>query len=296
MVPKELERVLSTFPLPALPESAMRLLEVARQESNGPPEFALAIESDPGLASQLLRFVNSSYFGFAGAIAHVRQAIALVGTKTVLNFVLWSAVFQSIPRPRSDRFAMSAFWIDSIRRAVAARHLAQLLQLNQSDEVFIAALLQDIAVPLLTKHWFDEYHRALWPDSQMAGRLSQRERQLWGWTHAEAGRLLLQRWGLPDQIGRWIEQHIDSERLLVDDLRQPSTCVAAAALLPSVLEERWYEYDLWESLWSRLEVDTLNLIAFLERVDTHVDQMAQLLRVTAPCRPLVLQVPSGAVR
>ena len=54
----DLKKLLSTAQVPALPQSAIRLLELSRDEENGPAEFAVAIEVDPGLAGQVLRFVN----------------------------------------------------------------------------------------------------------------------------------------------------------------------------------------------------------------------------------------------
>ena len=41
----------------------------------------------------MLRFVNSSYFGFAREISTVKLALALVGIRTIKNFALWSAVY-----------------------------------------------------------------------------------------------------------------------------------------------------------------------------------------------------------
>ena len=70
----DLKRVLAGAQLSALPQSAIRLLELAQDPGIGPKEFAVPIESDPGLTGQVLRFVNSSYFGFAREIATVKQA------------------------------------------------------------------------------------------------------------------------------------------------------------------------------------------------------------------------------
>jgi len=85
-----------------LPQSAIRLLELSQNPDNGPPEYAKPIEADPGLTSQVLRFVNSSYFGFAREISSVKLAIALVGVRTIKNFSLWSAVFSLMPSPSAD--------------------------------------------------------------------------------------------------------------------------------------------------------------------------------------------------
>ena len=56
---QNLTELLTGAQLPALPQSAIRFLELSQGPDNGPPEFAAPIESDPGLTGQVLQFVNS---------------------------------------------------------------------------------------------------------------------------------------------------------------------------------------------------------------------------------------------
>ena len=58
-----------------MPQTAIRLLELARDPDCGPAEFAVPIEADPGLTVQVLRFVNSSYFGFRNEISNVEDLL-----------------------------------------------------------------------------------------------------------------------------------------------------------------------------------------------------------------------------
>ena len=95
----DLNQVLNVGQLPAMPQSALSLLNLSRDPNSGPAEYAAAIEVDPGLTVQVLRFVNSSYFGFRHEISNVKQAITLVGVRTIKNFALYSAVFSMVPQP-----------------------------------------------------------------------------------------------------------------------------------------------------------------------------------------------------
>jgi len=144
--PGNLTGILMGAGLPALPQSAIRLLELAQNPDNGPAQFAIPIESDPGLASQVLRFVNSSYFGFRREISSVKLAITLVGIRTVQNFVLWSAVFTTVPNPKCGSFVLKRLWQDSLRRGIFARALGKRLRLADAEDLFAFALLQDMAV------------------------------------------------------------------------------------------------------------------------------------------------------
>ncbi len=101
---QDLSKLLARAQLPALPQSAIKILELSRDPDLGPIELAVPIETDPGLTGQVLRFVNSSYFGFSREISSVRLAITLVGVRTIKNFALWSAVFSLMPNPKCGTF------------------------------------------------------------------------------------------------------------------------------------------------------------------------------------------------
>ncbi len=75
----DLKTLLSDSQLPALPQSALQLLAWSRESEVPPVEFAAPIEADPGLAGQVLKFVNSSYFGFSRDVSNIKLAISLVG-------------------------------------------------------------------------------------------------------------------------------------------------------------------------------------------------------------------------
>jgi len=148
---EDLQKLLAGAQLPALPQSAIRLLELSQNPDNGPAEFAVPIEADPGLTGQVLRFVNSSYFGFSQEISSIKLAISLVGIRAIKNFALWSAVFSLMPNPKCGPFDLKSLWQDSLRRAVLARRFSRLLSLPEAEDLFAAALLQDMAIPLLAK-------------------------------------------------------------------------------------------------------------------------------------------------
>ena len=154
-----IESLLAGAQLPALPQSAIRLLQLSQDPENGPAEFAVPIESDPGLTGQVLKFVNSSYFGFAREISSIKLAITLVGIRTIKNFALWSAVFSLMPNPKCGPFDLKSLWQDSLRRGLFARAMGRLLGQVDSEDLFAAALLQDMAVPLLAKELPEEYDK-----------------------------------------------------------------------------------------------------------------------------------------
>ena len=248
-----LKRLLTGPALPALPQSAVRVLELLKDPDCEPAVFAVPLESDPGLVSQVLRFVNSSYFGFAREISSVRTAISLVGVQTIENFVLWSAIFSSIPDPKSGSFHFRLAWYDSLKRAVFARSMARLLRSVNAEDAFCAALLQDVAVPLLVKAEPEAYHEILEQRRETGRRLSDLERERFGWTHGDAARVVCQQWNLPELLAEMIARHLETERLDQPGV-EPNAMAAVilSALLPSTIDAEWNEQPLFEQSYARL--------------------------------------------
>jgi HD-like signal output (HDOD) protein len=284
----DIRKILGAAQLPALPQSAIRLLELSQDPENGPPEFAVPIESDPGLTSQVLRFVNSSYFGFSREISTVKLAITLVGIRTIKNFSLWSAVFSLMPNPHCGPFELKNLWQDSLRRGLFARELAKVLGLKDAEEPFMAALLQDMAVPLLAKELPKEYADLLQRRSNGQVRLSHLEREKFGWTHAEAASEMARLWNLPPTFADLIRQHTDAEQLVSKSGAHPApVAVALSALLPSSKDDAWPEYQDLERLYEKATPGNRpSLGDLLERVDHSYTEFAPILKLAAPTKSL----------
>ncbi len=285
----DLGRILQTAQLPALPQSAIKLLELSRDPDNGPPEFAVPIEADPGLAGQILKFVNSSYFGFSREISNVRMAITLVGIRTIKNFSLWSAVFSLLPNPKCGPFDLKALWQDSLRRALFSRAMGKLLGMKEAEEAFSAALLQDMAIPLLAKELPNEYITLLEAREEGPRRLSDLEREKFGWNHAEAAATMARKWKMPEAFADLLYRHNSIPA------NQPTTpvemtqmAVSLSALLPSGSDSRWHEYAEFEGVYQRVAPQGPSVPELLERIDREFKEFAPVLKLAAPAKTLVV--------
>lgn len=275
--------------LPALPQSAITLLQLSQNSKAGPPEFAKPIEADPGLMGQVLKFVNSSYFGFSREITSIQQALTLVGTRAITNFALWNAVFSVIPNPKFGPFDLKHLWQDSLRRALLARRLGKALNLPESEDLFAGALLQDMAIPLLVKELPAQYAELLERCATESRRLSGLEEEVFGWNHADAAALLAEQWRLPANFVNLIRNHTQLESLLGQGPEaRGSVCVALASILPCCDDDTWDEKAIYLDGFKRLVGSApIDLRTLFEQVDEDVVSFAPLLRLPVPSRGLV---------
>lgn len=294
----DLKDVLRNAQLPALPQSAIRLLELSQDPDNGPAEFATPIEADPGLTGQVLKFVNSSYFGFSREINSVKLAITLVGIRTIKNFALWSAVFSLMPNPRCGPFDLKSLWQDSLRRALFARNFGKLLGMKDAEECFAAALLQDMAIPLLAKEIPQRYLKLFQDRSDGQERLSDLEQAAFGWTHADAAAFICRSWSLPEEFAKLIETHCNLDELMAAEGKFPGKlAVALSALLPAASDKEWQDRPRFLEAFLKLTAGKGTTAGqFLAEVDKAFAEFAPVLRLSAPAKTLAAyleEAPTG---
>lgn len=236
----------------ALPQSVVHILELSEDPSNGPPEYAVPICADPGLTTQVLRFINSSFFGFRYKITTVQVALSLVSVQTIKNFVLWNAIVSLVPNHKCGPFSFRAFNQDSLRRGAFTKCFSSLIPGLDSESLFVNGMLQDIAILPLAQCWPNEYEMLLQRSAQTGKRLSELEESHFGWNHARAGALLVKEWGFGDDFAKTIENHIIPPMMIKPNANNvQESIVSLSSLLPSVTETEWRDADAFFVLFNK---------------------------------------------
>ncbi|MDR2345378.1 MAG: HDOD domain-containing protein [Planctomycetaceae bacterium] len=290
-VPDSLIQELRGSKILALPQSAAKVLELAKNPENGPPELAVPISADPGLMTQILKFANSSFFGFRHKITAVQMALSLICFRTIKNFVLWNAVFAMLPNPKVGPFSLRLVLQDALRRGIFCKVYASYFQGIDPEEIFVAGLLQDIAVPILAQNKPTEYSQFLDKLTDGKTRLSKLENASFGWSHADAGAFLIQEWGLGEDFALLVQEHID-DGLMDSSTGNPimsSAIIRLSSILPSANETDWYEADRFMEWFQKLAG---KLTATGKKIPTPVDvfttadiQFEDMLQVTQTPQP-----------
>ncbi len=212
-----LDLVNKTIDLPTIPEVLVKLNQVMADPDSSAEDVAKVIEVDPAVATNLLRLVNSAYFGLQIRVSQVSQAVSIMGFRMTKKAALKAAVFSVFARSRDvdDHFDPEAFWKHSIFTAVAARCIGRASPRYSGvdvEDLYICGLLHDIGKIILYESAHDAYmdvlehaHRAARPDLEV-------EREMLGFTHADIGSVLAIKWLLPEDLTIAIRYHHSPER------------------------------------------------------------------------------------
>ena len=283
----ELQDYLKNARICALPQSAAQMIDLSKDPSNGPQEHAKPIASDLGLSTQVLRFVNSSYFGFRHKITSIPMALTLASVRTIRNFVLWNGLFAVLPNPQCGPFSVKKLFHDALRRAVFARTVTERYTNFDPDEAFICAMLQDMAIPILAKNWGNDYADMIHKSNTMQVRLSTLERDRMGWDHAAAGAILARGWGLGDFVSNVVSIHTDSLFQTEHSSADIMGITALSSLLPKVPDHHWFEVLSFVDGFRRLFGPQLrDMDEILKTTDEQCEDLAGLINLGTAAKTL----------
>ena len=147
---EELKELLGGYELPKFPGVVINVLGMLRDPNTETKDIADRIRMDLGMNIKILRLINSVAFGLITKVSNLNHAITILGRSRLESMLLTYAVVNTIP-PSLSCMEISCFWLASARRACLAKHIALHLHAATQAESFTAALLQDLAVPLISK-------------------------------------------------------------------------------------------------------------------------------------------------
>lgn len=169
-------------------------------------QVARTIAADPKLTIAVLKLANSPAFAPRSPITSVHQAVVLLGRNQLESQLIACGVARALPPEPTTGYTPSAFWAVAAQRAATAAAMAARVDPASQYEQFTAALLQDMAQPILL-HSDTRYVQLLIDSGDSHRELASREQGELGWTHPEIGELLCTEWGLPRTLCDSVSVH-----------------------------------------------------------------------------------------
>jgi serine/threonine-protein kinase len=266
-----------TVELPALPYVVTLFVQRSRDETVPLKELAEILETDSALTIELLKYVNSSSCGLRNKAKTVLQALSRLGCGRTRLFVIATGIQAAMRARFSKIIDQTAFWSDSLQKAIFARDIALLLR-TDPDVAFIGALLQDYLLPFLTNDLSDHYREFMQSRETPVTALSEFEQARFGWDHELAGACLAHAWKLPGELVCCILYHHGGLRILTDPKlgRSPVAATALSALLPDQFCPHHHGLELLRKLERKWPAFCLERLA--ESVDRQHREMGLGIR------------------
>ena len=219
--------------LPSPPQAALQILRACSNDTVSSAELSALAEKDPVLTAELLRVVNSSFFGFSRKVQSLSHAVTILGQQALRNIVLCISVRDAIDKSAIPNLDTTDYWEDSLRRAVSSKLLAERIN-SKTEDCFTAGLLQDFGLLVLfylrpeTSEYWPEL-RGLDPDARY-----QKEQQYFATTHTDIIRMLADSWDLPSSLGTVLSAHHHCDSCESEETRQLCDILYCADWMTSI--------------------------------------------------------------
>jgi putative nucleotidyltransferase with HDIG domain len=194
--------------LPTLPRTVLKITELVNNPKTSARDLAGIINDDQVLTARLLKLVNSSFYGFPQRISTVTNAIVLLGFDAIRSLLLTTSVFDCFAgRHKTRKQDQENFWDHSLGCAVGAKVIGSYLRYDKIEELFVAGLLHDIGKIVEMLYLPKEFAKVAAAVHKENILMITAESNVLGYSHAEIGKLLAEKWNLPVKLGQVIAHH-----------------------------------------------------------------------------------------
>ena len=194
--------------LPTLPRIVLKITELVNNPKSSVRDLAGVITDDQVLTARLLKFVNSSFYGFPQNISTATDAIVLLGFDAIRNLLLTTSMFDLFSnKNKENELKREKMWDHSLGCAVEAKVIGDYIRYDNPEELFVSGLLHDIGKIVEMLFLPDDFAGVVSMVENKNILMLAAEDHVLGYTHADVGRLLAERWNLPSKLVTVIACH-----------------------------------------------------------------------------------------
>jgi len=198
------EQILKMCDIPAVPMVAMKVLKLVDAQNTDVDSLQEVIMGDQSLAARVLQMSNSSFYGMGRNIDTISDAIVLMGFNTIKNLALAVSTKEVY-----KKFGLleQKLWEHSIGVSVAAGLIAREIRVGPAEEATVAGLLHDVGKVVMNNSQPERFSMLTEMVYNERVMYSERERDIFGFGHAEVGGIFAHKWGFPDHLCDTIRRH-----------------------------------------------------------------------------------------
>jgi HD-like signal output (HDOD) protein len=189
---------LNDLNVPPMQAVAMKVITFdSSNPTGGSEELERIISPDKSITADIMKIANSAYYGRAGNVKSLKDAITLLGVKTVKNLIILQSnkkYAQSLNKPIYTDLLQKF----PILMSLIASDLTSPLNLKKiKDEVFITTLLRKVGMTILGINFNDSYSEILEASLKDERSLLEHEMNKYSVNHIQVGMRVFKLWNMP---------------------------------------------------------------------------------------------------
>lgn len=208
---RKIAEAVAGFQIPVRAEILSEIDSLMNEKDPNIEAVADLIASDVGLSATILKIINSPLYGMNRRISEIKQAVMMLGLKTINSLVTATLLKQSFSGKAS--ISLERFWDDANDIANAMTFLGGKVKNNISVEMlYTIGLFHNCGIPLLALKYADYKEVLIEANTESEDFIAVEEKH-YRTNHAVLGYYISSSWHLPKEICNLILQHHDNSYL-----------------------------------------------------------------------------------
>ena len=221
--------------LPTLPKIYTALLRVMNDPNTSVDEVSSLISQDQSATVQVLKTVNSPFFGLQAEIDSVKNAIIHLGFNEIKNLVFALSMIKTFSeKDSSTAFNVRELWKHSLAVGVGTRLIGMSVGVKNKENYFLSGIVHDIGKLFFLQYFEEDYKDTVEEAIEKHIPIEEAEFDMFGISHTIIGDLLAEKWKLPQSIRVPIKYH--NVGLIEDKFDIQVACVHVANIMARALE------------------------------------------------------------
>lgn len=178
-----------------------RLLDIMNDARSTAKDLTDIIQVDPPLTAKVLKLANSAYFSPRERISEIKKAIIYIGFNNLKEILLNQKVVEIFRTDDTvEGYSRNLLWRHSVAVALMGKMIYRREFGLPGENVYAAGLMHDIGIIAIDQFLQEPFRRTLILAKEKRIPLSQAEREIIGFTHADVGRAIGANWNLATEI------------------------------------------------------------------------------------------------
>ena len=255
--------------LGALRSINQALSELLHAEQSYTSQIAEIIRRDATLTTRLLKLVNSVFFGLSTRITNIEEAVFYLGLRQIRELGMATPVIEEFNSLRTGfrKVNWRHLWQHSIGVAILTREGLPMAGVSYDDDTdYIIGLVHNVGKIVMAFAFPEEFDNLMQMPARNSAEISQQERKLIGWDHAEIGAYYLEKHNLGDEIVEAVRYHNDpasapnspkvAAMVQISDHLARTAGISGIENTEPVFEEDWVSLSGWKILFGDSEEES----------------------------------------
>lgn len=249
-------------------------------------EIADVVRRDLSLTARLLRLVNSVFGGLSVKISSIEEAIFFLGLRQIRQLAMTTRVMDEVEKSLECGHGLKweEVWRQSIGTGILTREILSMTCGGVEDDTYyVSGLLHDIGKLVMCNVYPKELELSRTFNERTPAAHAKKEKQTFGWNHAEIGALYLEVNGLPREIVEAVLFHHDpmmahrhktyaAGTQVADYISRYGGCEAGFERTRKIAYGDWERLDGWRILFKKESMETqyarASVLNSIERLPT----------------------------